>query len=101
MFGVNIFLQKCRDSRRDVFAYFIDYKTVFDKVKHDILINKLKDAVADGKDIRLIRNLYWRQAATAKIRKIKTNQVSIQGEVRQGCILLYFRCVLQESLKFK
>jgi hypothetical protein len=37
---------------------FIDYTKVFDKVRHKKLIDILNSINIDGKDIRLIRNLY-------------------------------------------
>jgi len=40
LFGKN--LQKCRDQRKDVFACFIDYEKVFDRVQHDKLVNMLR-----------------------------------------------------------
>ncbi|XP_047482487.1 uncharacterized protein LOC125034631 [Penaeus chinensis] len=42
----------------------IEYsKKAFDKVQHEELLKALQSLDLDGKDIRLIRNLYWEQTA--------------------------------------
>jgi len=87
LFGLNILLQKCRDHQRDVFACFIDYEKAFDRVLHNTLIDLLHQAGVDGKDIRVMKNLYWQQKAEIKIGNLVTSRVNIQRGVRQGCIL--------------
>lgn len=63
LFGFNVLKQKCRDHRQDVFACFVDYEKAFDRVRHNRLIERLLQAGVDEKDIRIIKNLYWRQKA--------------------------------------
>lgn len=46
--------------------FFIDYEKAFDKVQHDKLINNPEGLSVDAKDIRCIKNLYWRR--TVEIR---------------------------------
>ena len=46
-----------------VYLCFIDYAKAFDKVKHEDLFEFLQNLDIDGKDLRLIRNLYWEQTA--------------------------------------
>ncbi|RUS68901.1 hypothetical protein EGW08_023338 [Elysia chlorotica] len=41
----------------------------------------------DGKDIRIIRNLYWEQTSCIRIGEEVTDQTSIQRGVRQGCVM--------------
>lgn len=67
LFGLNILLQKCRDHQKDVFACFMDYEKAFDRVLHNTFIDLLCQVGVDGKDIRVIKNLYWQQKA--EIRK--------------------------------
>ena len=46
---------------------FIDYSKAFDKVRHEKLFNILEHLDIDGKDLRVIRNLYWDQSAAVRI----------------------------------
>ena len=59
----------------------------FDYVKHDKLKEFLERLDIDGKDIRLIRNLYYGQKAAIRINGEIGEWVDIQKGVRQGCIL--------------
>ena len=47
----------------------------------------LQDIGIDGKDMRMIRNLYWKQKAVVQIGERKTEWIEIKKGVRQGCIL--------------
>lgn len=57
IFALNVLLQKC-DQRKDVFVCFIHYEKAFDRVKHEKLMQILRSARIDDKDIRIIKNLY-------------------------------------------
>src|SRR5437870_9883717 len=48
---------------KNLYLCFIDFTKAFDKVRHNKLLNMLQDLDLDGKDIRLVRNLYWDQSA--------------------------------------
>ena len=74
--------------QRDIFLCFIDYSKAFDRVKHKELMQMLSELDIDGKDLRLIRNLYWDQKAAIKIGDQIGNYVDIKRGVRQGCVLL-------------
>ena len=39
----------------------------FDKVKHEDLMKILERLEIDGKDLRIIKNLYWNQKVVVKI----------------------------------
>jgi hypothetical protein len=39
--------------------YFIDYTKAFGKVRHVELINMLEKIKIDGKDLRIIKQMYW------------------------------------------
>ena len=45
---------------------FIDCTKVFDTIKHENLINILKTLNIDGRDLRVINNLYWDQTAAIR-----------------------------------
>ena len=47
----------------------------------------LQDLDLDGKDIRLVRNLYWDQSAAIRYQNELGNFASIKRGVRQGCVL--------------
>lgn len=87
LFSFNVLMQKCRDQRRDVFACFIDYEKAFDRVQHVKMVEMLRAAGVDGKDTRLIENLYWYQRGEVRVEHNKTSELEIQRGVRQGCVL--------------
>ena len=49
--------------KKEIYACFIDYAKAFDIVEHEEIIECLERAGIDGKDIRIITNLYWHQKA--------------------------------------
>ena len=51
---------------KDLYLCFIDFTKAFDRVRHTKLLNMLQDLDLDGKDIRLVRNLYWDQSAAIR-----------------------------------
>ena len=53
--------------QKDLYLWFIDYTKAFDKVKHEQRINMLDSLDIDGKDLRVVRNIYWEQTAAIKI----------------------------------
>ena len=79
--------ERAIEMQRDIFLCFIDYSKAFDRVKHTELIQMLSELDIDGKDLRLIRNLYWDQKAAIKIGDQISNYVDIKRGVRQGCVL--------------
>ena len=73
--------------QEDVYLCFIDYSKAFDRVKHKDLMQIMIELDIDGKDLRLIRNLYWDQKAAIRIGDEISNYVNIKIGVRQGCVL--------------
>ena len=72
---------------REVYGCFIDYAKAFDRVKHEKLIEILENLGVDGKDIRLIVNLYWDQTASVRVANDRSPEAPIKRGVRQGCVL--------------
>jgi hypothetical protein len=66
---------------------FLDYTKAFDKVKHVNLFQILEKLDIDGKDLRLIRNLYWNQKDVMKVKNDTSEYTNIKRGVRQGCVL--------------
>ena len=70
--------------QKDLYLCFIDYSKAFDKVKHFALFGILLRHNCDGKDLRVIRNLYWEQEATIRIDDDCSVYKPICRGVRQG-----------------
>ena len=87
IFCYNIIAQKHLEVDKDLFTCFIDYSKAFDRVHHVQLIQCLEKIGVDGRDIRVIANLYWHQKAAIRIQNELSPFTSIQRGVRQGCVL--------------
>ena len=87
IFSFNILAQKHIEYQKDLYICFIDYAKAFDKVKHENLIDCLKQIGLDSKDIRVIANLYWFQQAAIRVDNEVSDYTPIQRGVRQGCVL--------------
>ena len=59
-------MEKCIENPRDLHICFIDYVKAFDCVKHDKLLGMMQMLDINGKDIRLIRNMYYGQKAAIR-----------------------------------
>lgn len=104
LFGVNMLMQRCLDVNQNIYMCFIDFEKAFDRVQHQKLIEILKQKNIDGRDIRLIANLYWSQKAKIKIEDQTSDEMEIKRGVRQGCVLspllfnVYSEAIFQETL---
>ena len=87
IFTLSMLMERCIEMRQDLYICFIDYSKAFDKVKHDKLFNLLTELDIDGKDLRIIRNLYWDQNATVRVDGEFSQPTKIKRGVRQGCVL--------------
>lgn len=105
LFAIQVLIQRCRDVNCDVYVCFLDYTKAFDRCQHEKLLDLLTDIGLDGKDIRIIANLYWGQKATVRVDNRQTEYIDIKRGVRQGCILspllfnLYSNSVFKEALE--
>ena len=79
--------ERALDVQKDIFACFVDDEKAFDKVRHEKLFGILKDLEVDGRDLRLIKNLYWRQKAGVRVGEEISMWQDIRRGVRQGCVL--------------
>ena len=70
-----------------MYICFIDYTKAFDKVKHVTLFEMLQELDVNGKDLELIKNLYWQQQAAVRVGQDMSDWVNIGRGVRQGCAL--------------
>ena len=70
------------EMQKDLYVYFIDYAKAFDRVKHSEMIEDLARTGVDGKDIRIITELYWNQEAAIRVDPEKSEPTAIQRGVR-------------------
>ena len=68
IFTLSMLAERCIEMQKDLYLCFIDYSKAFDKVRHEKLFNILEHLDIDGKDLRVIRNLYWDQSAANSAR---------------------------------
>ena len=65
----------------------VDDSKALDKVKHSDLFDILLRHNCDGKDLRVIRNLFWEQEVTIRINNDCASVYKpICRRVRQGCV---------------
>ena len=87
IFTLSMLMERCIEVQQDLFICFIDYSKAFDKVKHDELFKILENLDIDGKDLRIIRNLYWGQTAAVRVDNECSDFREIKRGVRQGCVM--------------
>ena len=63
------------------------YTKAFDRVRHDETIKELTKLRIDGKDLRIIKNMYWEQTAAMRVEGEISAFQKIKRGVRQGCLL--------------
>ena len=59
--------ERAIDIQKDLYICYVDYEKAFDKVRHQDLFNILNNIGLDGKDLRLMENLYWNQKAAVRV----------------------------------
>ena len=67
IFTLSMLMERCIEVQKDLYICFIDYSKAFDKVKHEKLFEMLNQLDIDGKDLRVLRNLYWDQTAAVRV----------------------------------
>ena len=102
IFVLRMLSERAIEMQNDLYISFIDYTKAFDKVQHKNLFNLLEGLNLDGKDLRLLRNLYWEQTACIRVGKDTSQYTNIKRGVRQGYVLspdlfnLYSEIILRE-----
>ena len=87
IFCLRTLSERCIEMQKSLHICFIDYEKAFDKVKHGELLRILENLHLDGRDLRLIENLYWNQTAAVRVGEELTEWQEIRRGVRQGCVL--------------
>ena len=93
IFALRTLMERAIEVQKDLYLCFIDYSKAFDKVRHSDLFDILLRHNFDGKDLRVIRNLYWEQEAAIRVDNDCSEYRPICRGVRQGC--LFFSRPLQ------
>ena len=63
IFVARILGERVTKMQNDLYAVSVDYEKAFDRVKHQEIVNDLMAINIDGKDVRVLTNLYWSQLA--------------------------------------
>ena len=87
IFTLSMLMERRMEMQKDIYLCFIDYSKAFDKVKHEELCQILEKLDIDGKDLRIVRNLYWDQTAAVRIEGEYSEFKNIKRGVRQGCVM--------------
>ena len=87
IFCLRTIAERAIEVQKNLYVCFVDYEKAFDKVKHEEMLKLLRDINIDGKDLRLIQNLYWKQRAAVRVGDELSEWQEIRRGVRQGCVL--------------
>lgn len=72
---------------KDVHLCFTYFSKAFDNVKHEKLIEVLRNTGIDGKDIRIIANMYSSQTAKIKIGNSLSEMHSVTSLIQPSLLL--------------
>ena len=88
--------------RKDLYACFIDYAKAFDRVKHSEIVEARAKTGMDGKDIRVITELYWYQKAAIRVDQELPEPTAIQrGASSPYLFNIYTEYIFRESNHMK
>ena len=79
--------ERAIEIQKDLYLCFIDYTKAFDKLRHEEIMSILDSLNIDGKDLRIVLNIYWEQTAAMRIGNDLSAFQDIKRGVRQGCVL--------------
>ena len=61
IFVLRMIMERAIEKQKDLYMCFVDFEKAFDRVRHELLIDRLNRVGADEADVRLLTNLYWEQ----------------------------------------
>lgn len=67
LFAFNVLTQRCMDVNQHLYTCFLDYNKAFDKVRHNHLLQLLRNKNLYFKVIRIILKIYFNQIASVKV----------------------------------
>lgn len=99
--GLTLLAERYLEVQRKLYVCFVDYRKAFDRIKHDKLVQILHEIGLEGREITIIRNIYWNHIGCVRTESGNTNYVSIKRGVRQGCLLspLLFNVYAEHIIK--
>ena len=59
IFSLKTPMERTIEVQKNLYLCFIDYSKAFNKIEHSDLFDVLLRSNCDGKDLRVIRNLFW------------------------------------------
>ena len=80
-------MERAIEMQQDLYMCFIDYTKAFDCVRHEEIIDMLQSLNVDGKDLQIVKNIYWEQTAAIRVGTEVSKFQHIKKDVRQGCVL--------------
>ena len=60
-------IKQALEVQKEVNLCFINCAEAFDRVQHDEIIRQLTQLKIDGKDLCVIKNMYWEQTAAMQV----------------------------------
>ena len=87
IYMIRTLTERAIEIQKDLYLCFIDYTKAFDKLRHEEIMSILDSLNIDGKDLRIVRNIYWEQTAAMRIGNDLSAFQDIKRGVRQGCVL--------------
>jgi len=99
-FVMRMLTERAIEMQKDVYVAFIDYEKAFDRVNHEEIIKDLETLNVDGKDLRILKNLYWQQIAAISldgklIKQLGTYKKRCTYVKDVFCHLICFPCMLK------
>ena len=88
IFNLRTISKRYLEKQSDIYIWFTDIEKAFDRVNHEKLIEKLKLAGLDGKDVRIIARLYWEHAVFVRTEQGNSEGIQIRRGKGQWCLLL-------------
>ena len=75
------------EMQNKLYLCFVDYTKALDCLNHLELIKLIESLIVDGRDLRVIRNLYWQQIAAVRWENELSGYKPTQRGITQGCVL--------------
>ena len=87
IYMIRTLTERAIEIQKDLYLCFIDYIKAVDKLRHEEIMSILDSLNIYGKDLRIVRNIYWEQTAAMRIGNDLSAFQDIKRGVRQGCVL--------------
>lgn len=63
IYTLRILIEREVEVKIGLYVCFVDYCKIFDKVRHNQVMEMLENLNIDGKNLKVIKNIYWQQVA--------------------------------------